>query len=165
MSPDTSGDINPPIDDPEDEATFAELGEVIREFAGAPPPELIAAAKDLFTWRTIDAELALLTFDSLVDEPSNAVRSTTDVPRVLTFEAGGLTVELEVEAPPTGRRLSGQLVPPQAAEVQASAGQYVRHVGADRFGRFVVPLPDRPGRVDLRVDRPGGPTVSVHAFL
>ncbi len=155
-----------PSGTPEDDALLAELGEVLGERIGPPPPELVAGAKGLFTWRTIDAELAVLTYDSLLDTEPSGVRSAVGLPRVLTFEAGALTVELEVESSTRGRRLSGQLVPAAAAEVEIHAGEVVARVEADAFGRFAAPLPDRPGRVEVRV-RPvaGGPTAAVLAFL
>jgi hypothetical protein len=149
---------------PEDDALLAELGEVLRGRIGEPPPEVTAGAKALFTWRTVDAELAVLAYDSLLDtEPG--VRST-GLPRVLTFEAAGLTVELEVETAPRGRRLSGQLVPAATAEVEIRAADATVRAQADAFGRFAAPLPDRPGRIEVRVrPMPGGSSTAVLAFL
>ena len=56
--------MSEPVD--HDEQLLAELGEAVRVYDG-PPDDVIAAAKDLFIWRTVDAELASLTFDSLLD--------------------------------------------------------------------------------------------------
>ena len=62
---------------------------------------MLAAARAAIGWRTIDAELAELIADSAVDEPALLVRGTAQ-PRTLTFEAPGLTIEIEAEhAPPT----------------------------------------------------------------
>lgn len=139
--------MSEPVD--HDEQLLAELGEAIRVYDG-PPNDVIAAAKDLFTWRTVDAELASLTFDSLLDDEPAAVRSTAVAPRVLTFEADGLAVEVEVDLDPE-RRLVGQLVPAQTAEIELITPQGTARVATDHLGRFVVPLPAEPCRVTLRV--------------
>jgi hypothetical protein len=149
----------------DDDALLGEALAAIRENLGPAPAHLVAAGKQIYTWRSVDAELAVLTFDSLLDEPVGAVRGGADMPRVLTFEAAGVTVELEVEHPPTGRRLSGQLVPPGAADVEARAGEALWRGVADRFGRFVLPLPSRPSHVDLRFTRSGGQPVTLLTFL
>jgi hypothetical protein len=149
----------------EDDALLADVGAAIRKHVGAVPDRVVAAGKQVCTWRTIDAEIAALTFDSLLDEPIGAVRASADGPRVLRFEAGGLTVELKVENPPAGRRLSGQLVPPDPTEVHARAGDDVWRGVADRFGRFVVPLPSRPEYVDLRFIRSAEPLVALLSYL
>ena len=59
----------------EDDTLWHELRMVIQK--GDPvPPEVLQAARESFTWRTIDAELAALTYDSAVDDPAtSAARS------------------------------------------------------------------------------------------
>lgn len=107
-----------------------------------PPPEVLHAAREAFTWRTVDAELAALTFDSLVDdEPARSRSAATEV-RTLTFESERAVIETEVDADPAGRRLVGQLVPPQTAELELTVvdGAVVR-AQADGLGRFALPLP------------------------
>jgi hypothetical protein len=102
------------------------------------PAELLAAARGSLDWRTVDAELARLTFDSVVDAGDGQPVRGGGRPRLLTFAAEGL--EVEVELLPSGPRwrLVGQLVPPGPAEVE------VRYLGgtvdasADQLGRFVV---------------------------
>jgi hypothetical protein len=153
--------MSEPVDD--DERLLAELGEAVRVYEGAPD-DVIAAAKDLFTWRTVDAELASLTFDSLLDDEPAAVRSTAVEPRVLTFEADGLAVEVEVDTDPE-RRLVGQLVPAQPAELELITPQRRVRATADRLGRFVVPLPAEPSRVTLRVVAGGGRVVTATAVI
>ncbi len=159
MSGDMSGDTNPPIDDPADEAMFAELGDVIREFAGAPPPASIAAAKEVFTWRTIDAELALLTFDSLVDEPANAVRSGNDVPRVLTFEAGSTVVDAELSVVDGTRRLMGHLSPARVAELELTTESDRLMASVDARGRFSVDLPHATTRIGMHIHFDDGTSI------
>ncbi|MDP9070216.1 MAG: hypothetical protein M3N68_02810 [Actinomycetota bacterium] len=117
------------------------------------PEEMLNAARGSFCWRRIDAELASLAHDSVLDQQGNLVRGES-APRLLSFEGPGLTVEVEVAATPTGRRLVGQLVPARRGEVE------IRHPGgsitveADQGGRFradgVV-----PGTMSLRCQVPG----------
>lgn len=148
----------------DDDALLVELGEVLR-MNDQPPADVIDTAKELFTWRTVDAELAALTFDSLLDDEPAAVRSTAVAPRVLTFETDDVTVELEVEERPSGRRLLGQLVPAGAAAVVFTAGGRRAEATADELGSFVVLLPDRPGHVVLTVTPHGARAVSVVAVV
>jgi hypothetical protein len=130
-----------------DDALLAELEEVLRRHDG-PSGDVIAAAKGLFTWRSVDAELASLTFDSLLDDEPAAVRTTTAAPlRMLTFETDGLAVEVEVAE----RRLAGQLVPAQAAGIELVTSRRTVRATADHLGRFVLALPAEPTRSTLLV--------------
>ncbi len=102
--------------------------------AAEPLPEgMIDAAKATFTWRTIDAELAALVFDSATEELAG-VRST-DATRQMTFRTPGVEIELVVVSE-TSRRLVGQLVPPQAAEIELHHEDETRTVQSDNLGRF-----------------------------
>lgn len=140
-----------PTPEHDDDALLAELGEVLRMY-DPPPAEVTAAAKELFTWRTVDAELAALTFDSLLDDEPAAVRSTAVEPRLLTFEADGIAVELEVETDPdAGRRLVGQVVPPRSGDLDLVVGGRTVRAPVDDIGRFVVELPEEPERIRLRL--------------
>ncbi|OLT11020.1 hypothetical protein BJF78_27985 [Pseudonocardia sp. CNS-139] len=135
--------------EPDDDALLAELAEAIRPWT-VPPPEVLEAAKQSFTWRTIDAELAALTYDSLLDDGPVAVRSGGQA-RILSFEAGPLTIEVEIDATPGARRLLGQLVPATAAELELNVADADPVRGrADELGRFVLPLPREVQRISLR---------------
>ena len=103
------------------------------------PPAVVAAAKGAFTWATIDAELAALTFDSLDDAGTLAgVRSVSAGPRALTFEHGDVVVDLEMGEPDDGPALVGQVTPPPVeVEVQWAAGG-ASAVPVDELGRFQV---------------------------
>jgi hypothetical protein len=127
------------------------LDELRRVFAAIDPvPEPVQiAARAAIEWRTIDAELATLVSDSIVDEPMLAVRGGGE-PRLLTFEAPELTIELEAE--PAGDetlRLVGQLVPPQPAQIAVRHGDELIATSADERGRFVAGGVG-PGPVSLR---------------
>ena len=120
--------------EPED-SLLAEL----RALAGRATPvpeEMITAALGSFWWRRVDAELASLTHDSLLDQEGAHVVRGESPPRLLSFAGPGLSVELEVVATPTGRRLLGQLVPAGAAEVEIRHPGGSMRVEADQAGRF-----------------------------
>lgn len=143
-------------------AALAEAGRL-----EAVPVETVASAKSAFAWRTVDAELAALTYDSDVAEDAMAgLRSTgtTTGPRELTFEAAGLTVELEVVEGRGGQRLLGQLVPPQPGTVEVRQFSATTTVEADEVGRFTV-SGLRSGPASLRCEARGGAAVVTDWFL
>ena len=143
--------------DVEDARLLAELRELF-ERVDPVPPALLTMAEAAFVLGDLDAELAAIAYDSAVDSDRLAlVRGLSDT-RLLTFEADSVTVELEAVVVGPRRRLIGQLVPPQPAEVE------VRHRGgasatvADDIGRFVAGDVE-PGPMSLlcRVSHPDGP--------
>ncbi|MEV6615075.1 hypothetical protein AB0N31_14690 [Streptomyces sp. NPDC051051] len=116
------------------------------------PAELRLLAVEAYALHDIDAKIAELTFDSLVD--AIPVRGAMDVPRMLTFHTGGLTVDVEV----TSRGIMGQLLPPQSASVEVLDGPRAgAALTADDMGRFTSEA--RPvGPFALRL-RAGGEVV------
>jgi hypothetical protein len=134
MSPDANE--TPDLVGPEDQALLEELRGAARRF-DPPPPAVLEAARASLTWRTIDAELAVLEFDSAVDQAAAAVRSG-EGPRLLTFSAPGLNIEVEVSPLGPRRQLVGQLVPAQAARIDVRHAGGVTTVQADQLGRFGV---------------------------
>jgi len=115
-----------------DEKLLASLGAAL-EAADPLPESVIEAAKATFTWRTIDAELASLVFDSAAGELAG-VRSS-EATRQMTFSTPGVEIELIVVSE-TSRRLVGQLVPPQTAEVTLHHESDTRTAQSDSLGRF-----------------------------
>lgn len=137
----------------DDERLPAELAAVARRID--PVPErVVAAAKGSLTWRTVDADLALLELDSLLEPAAGGTRDGGDV-RTLVFTADDLSVELGV----TGERIDGQLVPPGPTQVEVRTPDGVAEtVEADELGCFVVR--PRPGSlVSLRCRTAAGATV------
>src|SRR5215510_9065800 len=93
------------------------LAEAIRH-GDDVPAEQIEIAKGLFAWRTIDVELAELTYDSSTEELVG-VRGSAG-PRALTFEQG--PVMIDVELTEDGRRtLTGMLVPAGSGHILVEA--------------------------------------------
>ncbi|MCV2489842.1 hypothetical protein OF117_10755 [Geodermatophilus sp. YIM 151500] len=131
----------------EDDVLLEQLRAAVRQ-AGPPTPTMTAAGYAAYSWATVDAELAALTHDSLVDEPAG-VRGASG-PRDLVFEGERLSVELEHDQD----CLVGQLVPPAPGEVilLRPDGALARSA-ADELGRFRFPGPVA-GLVRLRCDTP-----------
>lgn len=116
------------------------------------PVHLRQTAVEAYALYDLDARIAELTFDSVVD--AIPVRGATDVPRMLTFSAGDVTVDVEV----TGQGLMGQVLPPQQARIEVLGGpQAAVRVDADDMGRFSSDAPPS-GPFALRL-RTGGEVV------
>ena len=116
------------------------------------PAELSRIAVDAYALHDLDAKVAELTFDSVVD--AIPVRGATDVPRMLTFRSGEVTVDVEV----TAQGLMGQVLPPQPARIEVLSGpQSAAPLTADAMGRFVSDTPPA-GPFALRL-RTGGEVV------
>jgi hypothetical protein len=132
----------------EDEVLFAALRRAVRN-RQAVPPEWVTAAKNAFAWRNIDAELALLTYDSTqASAAAAATRAESASIRALTFSSPRLTIELEV----TEDSLIGQVVPAQAAmiEVETRDGAETS-APSDEIGCFSVhPIPAGSFRIRCR---------------
>ena len=121
------------IELPEDDDLLAdELAAVLRA-RSAMPASVLDAARAAFVWRDIDAELAVLRRDSVL-EATAGVRGGAD--RQLTFEAAGLSVEVDVLD--GGRRVIGQIVPPQPGQVELEGPRARADASTDRYGQFVV---------------------------
>ncbi|WP_406432891.1 hypothetical protein OHB00_08560 [Streptomyces sp. NBC_00631] len=100
------------------------------------PAGLLQLAMDAYMLHDLDARIAELTFDSLTD--AIPVRGVEDPPRMLTFQAGELTVDVEV----TGDGLLGQLLPPQSARIEVLDGPAsARTLTVDAMGRFAGAAP------------------------
>jgi hypothetical protein len=91
----------------EDEEMLQTLRALASDRDEAMPPNARAAARAAFTWRTVDDELALLGYDSALDTDALAgVRG--DGVRLLTFEAPGVAIDVEVSDGAGSRTLLGQ---------------------------------------------------------
>jgi len=119
------------------------------------PPLVLAAARDSYGWRTLDAEIARLVADSLLT--TSQVRGSTA--RLLTYHAGDLTIEVEVTDVAGRLRVLGQVVPPQPARLRADQQGSSAEASADALGRFT--FGDlAPGPTRFRCTRDvGGPVV------
>jgi len=138
-----------------DETDHAELEDELRRVVAqidSVPPALLEAAIGAFAWRTIDADLAELVFDSLVDHDRASLVRGTGHGRMLSFRASTLTIDVEVTSQGNSRMLVGQLVPPQSATVDIRQGDRVITIEADELGRFSAgPLQAGPTSLRCRV--------------
>jgi hypothetical protein len=98
------------------------------------PAYVLEAAKAAISWRLVDSELAELVEDTELT-PVTGLRAGI-APRLVTFEADTLTVEVEVAMVGDRRRLMGQLVPPSAGEIEIRNAVHTQVVEADDLGRF-----------------------------
>ncbi|CAM5532863.1 hypothetical protein [Streptomyces purpurascens] len=139
----------------DDEFDAGLLEEELRQAAAVldpVPAELQQIAVDAYALHDLDARVAELTFDSLVD--ALPVRGVTDAPRMLTFRAGEVTVDIEV----TTHGLLGQVLPPQPARIEVLGGPRPGSpLTADDLGRFTGDVP-LSGPFALRL-RTGGDVV------
>lgn len=147
---------------PDEDELFRRLTEMLAP-QGEPPPMVTELAKQSFGLRTVDAELAALTADSLVEGTAAAVRRAGqgDEPRLLSFATAGLLVELEIGGPGHDRRIVGELLPGGPASIELlQPGTQPRQVDADEDGRFLVEHL-RPGPFSLTCRRSGrGPVTT-----
>jgi hypothetical protein len=115
------------------------------------PARFIEAGKATFAWRSIDAELAALAYDSVTDPSAlaGATRADHAAIRELTFAFRDATVHVQI-----GRGgLHGQVVPPRSGEVEVQVeGRPPRITSVDEQGWFsFAPLPPMPFRLLWRI--------------
>jgi hypothetical protein len=70
------------------------------------PEQVVADAKALFALRDLDAELAELVADSLIDEPAVLTRALVSDVRMLSFAHDDVTIELDIDTDPVTGRIS-----------------------------------------------------------
>jgi hypothetical protein len=137
---------------PDEEHLLAELGDAVRH-AGPVPASVREAASAAFARRAVDVGrvLAILTYDSLLDDALHLRAERHAVPRILVFQADDLSVEIEL----ADEEIIGQLVPPTMGEVAVTTFDAIAteatvgEATADPNGCFVLPRPQR-GPVRLR---------------
>ena len=131
-----------------------ELQELLREALAEQrdtPARFVEAGKASFAWRSIDAELAALSYDSVSDASALAgVRQTDHAAiRELTFAFRDATVHVQIAR----GGLHGQVVPPRRGEAELHVeGRPVRTAEVDDQGWFsFAPLPATAFRLLWRI--------------
>jgi hypothetical protein len=122
-----------------DESAHDELERELRQLAARldpVPPEFVRAAAEAFSWRNIDAELAELAFDSLLDTDEAALVRGSAGRRMVSFQTPELTIDVEVTTTASGREVMGQITPPQRATVEIRHRTGVVSTDADEQGCF-----------------------------
>ena len=142
-----------------DERLLDELRRVIAQ-VDPVPGDVLAAAKAAFLVRDLDEELALLVADSASASSGLAPVRAALAARLLSFEAPGGGVELELT--PSGNRvdLQGQVLGGTQGRLTVEHAEGVEQVDVDELGRFIAQaLP--AGRLRVRwVDKAGRRTVT-----
>lgn len=145
-------DTDGPEMSPADEALLAELGRVVAQVD--PPPELVLElGRAAFAMRSLDTELAQLIRDSELE--ALAVRGTTTGPRLLSFEADGVSVELQVAEHGRSVDVMGQVsgADPGALAVRLEGPDGEVAVDVDELGMFrATDLPAGLLRVHVLVE-------------
>jgi hypothetical protein len=140
----------------DDDALMADLMQALARSAPADDA-VLEAGRRAFTWRTVDEELASLTYDSLLDDTA-LVRSGSATTRSLEFETDDVAVTVDI----LPRRLVGQLVPGTRGEivVESRAGEVGRGVVDDQ-GCFTLDVDvAADALVRLRCTTEGGTVVT-----
>jgi hypothetical protein len=139
---------------PEDDELLVELGEALPDPALAE--RVARAGRAAYAWRTVDAELASLAYDSGMHDAAAGARSEEASVRTLSFESGSLLIELAV----ADGRLVGQLLP--AASYRLALHQIGRdpvEIAVDDLGCFNVTWIPR-GPFSLRIETAEGRAVA-----
>ncbi len=108
------------------------------------------AARAAFSWRTVDSELLVLSYDSLLHEDAPVRRADGEAVRTASFQGDGITLEVEVD----DGNLLGQLVPGRACHVLLeNLDGSVVSTEADESGFFSIPdlNPGRSVRFKLKI--------------
>ncbi|HEY7072305.1 MAG TPA: hypothetical protein VH479_19410 [Acidimicrobiales bacterium] len=132
----------------DDDSLLAVLARVIDEADPVPADaRATALAADM---SGLDAELAELVFDSLLDERGTTLRDDAGDVRSLTFTTGDRTIEVDL----ADGGLVGRLSPAEDAPVELEQGTTRVPLPVDDLGRFRAVV--RPGPLRLRVGGAGG---------
>jgi hypothetical protein len=129
--------LTPDIPQERDDALLEALAAAAARYDPVPLA-VLEAARAAFTWRTVDAELAELVRDSLFESAEVSGVRGLPGPRLVTFEADDIFVEIEVHEVGGLRRLIGQVVPEQPALLTVRHEWGSQDVRADALGRFEV---------------------------
>ncbi len=134
---------------PDEEFALDMLEEELRQATAIldpVPPALRQIAVEAFALHDLDSRIAELSFDSVVD--AIPVRGAMAAPRMLTFHAGEVTVDVEL----TAQGLMGQVLPPQSARIEVLSGpQAGAPLTTDDMGRFTCEVsPAGPFALRLR---------------
>jgi hypothetical protein len=124
----------------DDDRLLADLGEAL---AGAGPRSaaMVVAGQTAYAWRDVDQDLELLALvhDSRVHDGGLVRSSASPGPRILVFQGGEWSLELEVAA-----GIVGQVIPPQPCRIALVDDRgTLAEVDADPVGFFRLARPAR----------------------
>jgi hypothetical protein len=129
----------------DDHELMAAVGRVLQR--DPPPGHVLLDARAAFAWRDLAARIALLEFDSAVDDDGLArVRASSTVRR-LTFRHEGLTVALEIHE--VEGRVVGRLAPVESMRIELRHRRGTITAPVDELGFFACEAVPR-GAISLR---------------
>jgi hypothetical protein len=147
----------------EDLSLLAWLGRVAA-VVDPEPPHLRELGRSALSVRRVDSELAELVSDSVL--LGGLVRSAVTGPRLLTFVAGDVVIDVQVTDEPHGREVIGQVDGLEPGDVVSldieTADARVVRVELDELRRFTVH--DAPGGL-LRLRVVSGPVDVTTAWV
>jgi hypothetical protein len=117
-----------------DEELLARLRRIIAR-VDPVPTGVVAAARTCGAWRTIDTDLALLTYDS-ASQSNELVGVRGREGRLLTFTSDALTIDVEIL--PGGEGIVGEVDGPRNAHVAVHCAAGSLGDDTDDLGRFRV---------------------------
>ena len=127
-----------------DESILADLRRIAATVDG-PPDGVLTAARAAFLTRDLDGELALLVADSRTAGGTGGyapIRAGLDREAqghwMLSFEGGGVQVDMEVEERHGRVRLIGQFSGASGDEYLLESGGRQRRIEVDAIGRFIL---------------------------
>jgi hypothetical protein len=149
--------------DRDDDVLLERLSQVAAQ-ADPLPDDIAVAAREAIRMHDVDGELAELIADSASTAPDleyETVRATasTTADRLLSFEGGGVRVELEVLPGDEALTVIGQLVgaSPDSCDIEYGDGRR-ETVQLDELGRFLLDR-WRGGPVRIRCRSEGGQSI------
>lgn len=119
------------------------------------PEDVIAFARAAYTWRTLEAELATLDFDSAESGDEVGVRSSATL-RMISFQAGQWMLDIEFDE--AAERLLGIIAPETRFRVDVHTSGTFFTTESDEAGRFRADGVGR-GPLSLVLYLPGGQVV------
>ena len=138
-----SNDLTPPSDDELDDvldvmkAALSTLPETRLAAIDSVPASVLEGARWIHDWANMDAELAQLTQDSVVDGRLAGVRSASPL-RQITFECDSFEVQIEVERAERGALMTGTVSPATTGTVRAVVGGISYEGIIDDLGTFTL---------------------------
>lgn len=134
----------------DDESLMRDLSAAVR--VPDVDEQILATARGAFAWRTVDADLELvsLLYDSCLDDAVSVRDGDTESPRTLSFHGDSLGVEIELN----GTGIEGQLIPAEPGTVTLVTPQGPHaSATADPVGCFSLPAPPAgPIRLECACD-------------
>ena len=141
------------MSDDHDAQLLARISDAFDHDLDPIPVRLTAAAIDAYGWRTVDAEIAELLFDS-ADADLVGVRGTSTERRSFRFGADDFVLRVHL----TAATLIVMVEPPLSVGCRVASDDGVADHRTDELGELVVDAPELPFRVE--VDLPGGTIVT-----